>query len=191
MVGGWTPGSGNARDLGALAIGVYEDGKLRFAGKVGSGFTGAIRAELLKRLGPLAQDDPPFDPAPPKDYRGRWGGDLKDVTWVRPELVIRVELGGWTRDGSVRQAAYKGIEPDRDPKDVTRETAVTTATAVRAAEAEESPMPRPEASTPAGGATTEELAALDDVVDAGRNMVAIGPRPAEERCIRRGEVLLG
>ena len=57
------------------------------------------------------QDDPPFDPAPPKDYRGRWGGDLKDITWVRPELVIRAEIGGWTRDGQVRQTAYKGIEP--------------------------------------------------------------------------------
>ncbi|MGK2849474.1 MAG: non-homologous end-joining DNA ligase [Candidatus Limnocylindrales bacterium] len=149
VVGGWTPGSGNARDLGALAIGVYEDDKLRFAGKVGSGFTGAIRTELLRRLGPLAQDDPPFDPAPPKDYHGRWGGDLKDITWVRPELVIRAELGGWTRDGSVRQAAYKGIEPDRDPKDVTRETAVTTATAVRAAE---SAAPAGRAAGPAMGA---------------------------------------
>ena len=54
MVGGWTPGEGNARDLGALAVGVYEDGKLRFAGKVGSGFTGAIRKDLLARLEPLA-----------------------------------------------------------------------------------------------------------------------------------------
>ena len=47
--------------------------------------------DLLKRLGPLTQDDPPFDPAPAQDYRGRWGGDLKDVIWVRPELVIRAE----------------------------------------------------------------------------------------------------
>ena len=48
VVGGWTPGEGNARDLGALVVGVYEDGKLRFAGKVGSGFTGAGRKELLE-----------------------------------------------------------------------------------------------------------------------------------------------
>ena len=89
---------------------MYEDGKLRFAGKVGSGFTGAIRADLLERLKPLVQDDAPFDPPPPKDYRGRWGGDLKGVTWVRPELVIRAEIGGWTRDGHVRQTAFKGIE---------------------------------------------------------------------------------
>jgi bifunctional non-homologous end joining protein LigD len=178
VVGGWTPGSGNARDLGAMAVGVYEDGKLRFAGKVGSGFTGAIRNDLLKRLKPLVQDDPPFDPAPPKDYRGRWGGDLKDITWVRPELVIRAEIGGWTRDGQVRQTAYKGLEPGRDPTTVLKETAVATTTAVRAAETAEPPKPE-ETTMPSrktsgktataaksptrtfSSATPEELAALD------------------------------
>ena len=136
VVGGWTPGEGNARDLGALAVGVYEDGKLRFAGKVGSGFTGAMRKDLLARLQPLVVEEPPFDPPPPKDYQGRWGGDLGAVTWVRPELVIRAELGGWTRDGMVRQAAFKGLEAGRDPTTVRRESAVATTSAVRAAEAE-------------------------------------------------------
>jgi bifunctional non-homologous end joining protein LigD len=75
VIGGWTPGQGNARDLGALAVGYYDDGKLRFAGKVGAGFTGAIRAELLSKLQPLVVVDPPFDPPPPKDYKGRRGGD--------------------------------------------------------------------------------------------------------------------
>ena len=53
VVGGWTPGEGNARDLGAVAVGVYEDGKLRFAGKVGSGFTAATRKRLLAAMAPL------------------------------------------------------------------------------------------------------------------------------------------
>jgi bifunctional non-homologous end joining protein LigD len=169
VVGGWTPGSGNARDLGAMAVGVYKDGKLRFAGKVGSGFTAAIRADLLKRMKPLIVDDPPFDPAPPKDYRGRWGGDLRDITWVRPEIVIRAEIGGWTRDGQVRQTAYKGIDSGRDPKTVARETAVATTTAVRAAEVAEPPKPEEPPMTPTAStatktfpsATKEELEALD------------------------------
>jgi bifunctional non-homologous end joining protein LigD len=150
VVGGWTPGQGNAKDLGALVIGYYEDGKLRFAGKVGSGFTAGIRRDLLERLRPLAQDEPPFDPPPPIDYKGRWGGELKDVTWVRPELVIRAELGGWTRDGVVRQSAYKGIEPGRDPKTVVRETAVNTTTAVRTAESEVPSMPQSKPSSSGG-----------------------------------------
>ena len=62
---------------GALVVGYYDDGKLQFAGKVGAGFTGAIRKELLAKMQPLVQDDPPFDTPPPKDYKGRWGGDLE------------------------------------------------------------------------------------------------------------------
>jgi bifunctional non-homologous end joining protein LigD len=179
VVGGWTPGQGSAKDLGAVAVGVYDDGKLRFAGKVGSGFTGTIRADLLKRLAQLAQDESPFDPPPPKDYRGRWGGDLKDITWVRPELVIRAEIGGWTRDGQVRQTAYKGLEAGRDPTTVVRETAVATTTAVRAAESAEPPRPEettmPSKRTSAGtkartfqGASPEELAALDALTKEGQ-----------------------
>jgi DNA ligase D len=137
VVGGWTPGEGNARDLGAVAVGVYEDGRLRFAGKVGSGFTATTRKRLLAAMTPLVSDTPPFDPPPPRDYRGRWGGDLKDITWIRPELVIRAELGGWTRDGHVRQTAFKGIEPGRDPTLVVREEAVASDQAVRVAEAAE------------------------------------------------------
>ncbi|MBA2373331.1 MAG: hypothetical protein H0V74_03895 [Chloroflexi bacterium] len=137
VVGGWTPGEGNAKDLGAIVVGVYEGERLRFAGKVGSGFTGRTRREILDRLEPLATDEAPFDPPPPKDYRGRWGGELRGVTWTRPEVVVRAELGGWSRDGMVRQAAFKGLEPGRDPGEVVRDRAVDTKAAVKRAEATE------------------------------------------------------
>ncbi len=129
VVGGWTPGEGNARDLGALAVGVYEGDALRFAGKVGSGFTGKWRTELRRRLAPLETDRAPFDPAPERK------GELRLVTWVQPELVIRAEIGGWTRDGIVRQTAFKGIDEGHDPLAVTREQAVSSEEA--AAQAEE------------------------------------------------------
>jgi bifunctional non-homologous end joining protein LigD len=134
VVGGWTPGEGNARDLGALVVGVMEDGRLRFSGKVGSGFRGETRRMLRARLDELATPDSPFDPAPPKDYRGRWGGELKGVVWVRPEIVIRAEIGGWSRDGIIRQAAFKGIDAGRDPATVQREVAVDSTTASAEAE---------------------------------------------------------
>jgi bifunctional non-homologous end joining protein LigD len=137
VVGGWTPGEGNARDLGAVAVGVYEGDRLRFAGKVGSGFTATTRKRLLAAMAPLRSDEPPFDPPPPRDYRGRWGGDLNGVTWIRPELVIRAELGGWTRDGHVRQTSFKGIELGRDPRLVVREDAIASSKAVAVAEASE------------------------------------------------------
>jgi bifunctional non-homologous end joining protein LigD len=155
VVGGWTPGEGNARDLGAVAVGVYEDGKLRFAGKVGSGFNAATRKRLLAAMEPLVIDAPPFDPPPPRDYRGRWGGDLNGITWIRPELVIRAELGGWTRDGVVRQTSFKGIEQGRDPRGVVREEAVSSSRAVAEAEAEV-----PESASPAAPADSGQDSAM-------------------------------
>ena len=142
VVGGWTPGEGSARDLGALVVGTYErdeaggEPRLHFAGKIGSGISAKTRKDLLARLSDLEIDVPPFDPPPPKDYKGRWGGDLAKVHWVRPELVIRAELGGWSRDGIVRQGSYKAIEMGRDPLEVTRESAIEANAAVQAAEAE-------------------------------------------------------
>ena len=129
VVGGWTPGLGNAKDLGALAVGVYEDGKLRFAGKVGAGFTGKTRVMLRERLAGLETKAAPFDPAPERK------GELRTVTWVKPELVIRAELGGWTREGYVRQTSFKGIDEGHDPKTVSRERAVASSEARAAAEA--------------------------------------------------------
>ena len=130
VVGGWTPGEGSARDLGAVAVGVYEDGALRFVGKVGSGFDARTRRVLRERFAALEVDAPPFDPPPSRDHRGRWGGDLSGIVWLRPEIVIRAEIGGWSRDGMVRQSAFKGIEEGRDPAEVTRERAIDTETAV-------------------------------------------------------------
>ena len=114
VLGGWVMGSGRAVELGALLVGVYEDGGLRYAGKVGAGFTNASRAELLAAVAPLAADAPPFATPPPR-------AAARDAHWVRPELVIRAEFAGWTGDGLVRQAAYKGIELEKDPQRVIRE----------------------------------------------------------------------
>jgi bifunctional non-homologous end joining protein LigD len=120
IVGGWKRGLGSAVDLGALLVGVYEDGALRYAGKVGAGFTKDSRAELLAALVPLATDEPPFDVPVPRPV-------AKDANWIRPELVIRAEFAGWTGDGLVRQAAYKGFDLGKDPKAVRREVARSTA----------------------------------------------------------------
>jgi bifunctional non-homologous end joining protein LigD len=192
VVGGWTPGEGAAKDLGALVVGYYEgegkEKKLHFAGKVGSGFNATTRRKLRGLLADLATDESPFDPPPPKDYKGRWGGELRHVVWTRPEVVIRAELGGWTRDGIVRQAAFKGLdEGGKPPTEVVREKPLATGTLVEAVHAaipaveEDAPMP---AKTPktaarrrvrpsnaehelAWEATPEELAALDAMTKDG------------------------
>ena len=114
VVGGWAAGTGKAVNLGALLVGVFEAGRLVYAGKVGAGFTTATRAELLPLLTGLAADDAPFAGGVPR-------GPARDAHWVRPELVIRAEFAGWTGDGLVRQAAYKGVDLEKDPRKVRRE----------------------------------------------------------------------
>jgi bifunctional non-homologous end joining protein LigD len=115
VVGGWAAGKARLEGtLGALHVGVYEDGALRYAGKVGAGFTRVTRAELLDALRPLEAAEAPFSPAPPRRLS-------VGSTWVRPDLVIRAEFAGWTGDGLVRQASYKGLDLGKDPGAVVRE----------------------------------------------------------------------
>ena len=114
VVGGWVTGAGKAVELGALLVGVYEDGALRYAGKIGAGFTNSNRGDLLAAVAPLAASETPFATPPPR-------AASRDAQWLRPELVIRAEFAGWTGDGLVRQAAYKGIEREKDPRAVIRE----------------------------------------------------------------------
>jgi bifunctional non-homologous end joining protein LigD len=114
VVVGWTTGTGYATELAALLVAVNVEGRLTYAGKVGAGFDQAGRRELVKRLGPLETSEPPLDEPPTGRLR-------REATWVRPELVIRADFAGWTRDGKVRQASFKGIEIEKDTRDVVRE----------------------------------------------------------------------
>lgn len=111
VVGGYTAPRGSRTDLGALLIGVYDDGRLRYAGKVGTGFTQATLRDLAGRLAPLRRDTSPFADAP----------RLRDATWVEPRLVAQVGFTEWTRDGRLRHPRFLGLRDDKPAEEVVRE----------------------------------------------------------------------
>ena len=112
VIGGWLPGKGRrSGTIGALLAGYYEGEELRFAGKVGTGFREADLKLLSKRLGALRRDESPFSGRQPE--RGSIFAD--------PELVAEVDFGEWTREGTMRHPAYKGLREDKPAREVVRE----------------------------------------------------------------------
>jgi bifunctional non-homologous end joining protein LigD len=115
VVGGWLPGErGRAGRIGALVVGVHEGAALRFAGRVGTGFSDRELGRLQGVLDGLRTDRCPFDPPPPR-------GAAPKATWVEPCLVAEVEFGEWTEAGVLRHPSYLGLRSDKDPAEVVRE----------------------------------------------------------------------
>ena len=112
VIGGYTAPRGSRAQLGALLLGHYRDGELRYAGKVGTGFDRETLDDLARRLRPLRRGSSPFagDDAP-----------ARDTTWVQPRLVAQVAFTEWTRDGRLRHPRYLGLREDKDPREVVRE----------------------------------------------------------------------
>ncbi|MEO7427746.1 MAG: non-homologous end-joining DNA ligase [Acidimicrobiales bacterium] len=120
VVGGWLPGEGGrAGRIGALLVGYHDQpgdgGPLRFAGRVGTGFTETELARLAGLLAPLATDQCPFDPPPPSAEVAR------GPTWVRPALVAELAFAEWTGDHRLRHPSYLGLRTDKPAADVTRD----------------------------------------------------------------------
>lgn len=115
VVGGWEHGEGGrSGGIGSLLLGVYSDGRFVYAGQVGTGFSAAALRAMEKRLRPMIVNSMPFDALPP-DVRGR------QITWVRPEVVVEVEFAEWTPDGRLRFASFQGVRTDKEPAEVRRE----------------------------------------------------------------------
>lgn len=112
VIGGWTPGvGGRSTSLGSLAVGVMEGDELKYAGKVGTGFTEQTLSLLKRELEPLRSDSSPFSGRQPP----------KGTVFVEPRLVAHVEFREWTGSGTLRAPSFKGLRPDVAPQECVRD----------------------------------------------------------------------
>ncbi|HVN35169.1 MAG TPA: DNA ligase D [Casimicrobiaceae bacterium] len=114
VVGGYTEPGGSRHGFGALLLGVYEGAKLRYSGRVGTGFDDAALASIKQKLDKLEQPKSPFENPPT-------GADARGVHWLRPTLVAEVEFTEWTADGTLRHPSFVGLRADKRATDVVRE----------------------------------------------------------------------
>jgi bifunctional non-homologous end joining protein LigD len=114
VVAGYVPSSVNSKAIGSLVMGYYDKGKLRHAGRVGTGYSNAVAQSLFKELDQIRIDKSPFD-------EKLTGLEKKDVVFLEPVKVAEVEFHGWTADAHIRHASFRGLREDKPAKDIVRE----------------------------------------------------------------------
>jgi DNA ligase D-like protein (predicted ligase) len=112
VIGGYTDPAGSRTDFGALLVGYYDGRRLRYAGKVGTGYTAPTLRDLGTRLRELETPESPFVDARPTPH---------GTHWIRPDLVAQIGFAEWTNDGRLRQGRFLGLRDDKRPADVVRE----------------------------------------------------------------------
>ena len=153
VVGGYTRGKGSRASLGALLVGYWDKGKLRFASHVGSGFDERTLKQLQSKLQPLKRDDCPFAEKP----------DLPNpTTWVEPKIVVEVKFHSWTEDDHLRAPVFLRLRDDLKARDV-------KARDVRRPRVSETAPTAPPAAKDASGATGEIARILSQLESARKD----------------------
>src|SRR3984885_15997501 len=124
VIVGWSDPEGSRPHLGALLLGYYtDDGRLIYAGRVGTGMPGKVLADLRRRLDPLARATSPLSVRAPRSTRFGSPLVLSRVHWVEQVLVAEITYLTWTADGLLRHTVYVGLREDKPAEEVRRETA--------------------------------------------------------------------
>jgi bifunctional non-homologous end joining protein LigD len=127
LIVGFTESTHAGRDFRSLLLGYYDGPKLKFAGKVGTGFNTDSLLEIRKKLDKIRVIPKPFSKLPPDVGRG---------TWIEPVLICEVEFTEWTPEGRLRHPSFQGLREDKTAKTVGRDTELSVEIAVTEAQAE-------------------------------------------------------
>jgi bifunctional non-homologous end joining protein LigD len=127
VIGGYTEPEGSRKYFGALLVGFYEGKKLKFAGRVGTGFSEKLLRTLFSELEKIRVERFPFSNLPAVG-RSRWdqgltAAEMKRCRWVKPAMVCQIKFTEWTRDDRLRQPVFLAIRDDKNPNEVVREKA--------------------------------------------------------------------
>lgn len=114
VIGGFTLSEKKTSGVSSLLLGVYEDGELVYAGRAGTGLTARSMLELEKKFKNIKRERAPFIHAPGPRRNEK-------ITWLEPELVAEIKFAEWTGDNLLRQASFKGLRSDKDPREINRE----------------------------------------------------------------------
>jgi bifunctional non-homologous end joining protein LigD len=134
VIAGFTKNEGTSKQFSSLLLGVYENEKLIYAGKVGTGFNDQDQKKMMAQFEPLIINKSPFSEIPDvnKPSRFRRNPPKAKATWLKPELVCEVEFSEVTGDGVFRHPSFQGMRIDKTAKSVVREAAVETKAIVEA-----------------------------------------------------------
>lgn len=136
MIGGFTKNEDTSKLFSALLVGFFENGKLIYTGKIGSGFNNQTQRDMMKQFKPLIVKKPPFSALPDINKPSRFRPDPPHAaaTWLKPELVCEVSYTEMTSDGVMRHPSFEGMRIDKKAKDVKKEIAKPTRKTVKAAD---------------------------------------------------------
>lgn len=128
VIGGYTINEGSSKMFSSLLLGVYENGRFEYVGKVGTGFTQKVQKDLLEKFKPLVISKSPFgyEPDINKPSRFRPNPPKAVATWVKPKLVCEVSFAEVTSDGVFRHPSFEGLRSDKKANEVVRETPADT-----------------------------------------------------------------
>ncbi|WP_434512893.1 DNA ligase D [Desulfitobacterium sp. AusDCA] len=133
VIGGYTLSSKKTSGISSLLLGVYEGGELVYAGRAGTGLSEADMKELEGKFKSIKRMESPFKLAPKRRSNEK-------ITWLEPKLVAEIKFAEWTEDHRLRQASFKGLRKDKDPRDIKEEKADDAIQPQSFAKGVESPM---------------------------------------------------